>query len=127
MRVAVTGSNGLIGTALVRALEARGDQVVRIVRSGARAPGRIFWDPERGHIDRLEGVDAAVNLAGEPIGRRRWTEKQKQKIMSSRELGPAVLARAMASLSPRPRALLNASAMGFYGERGDDVLTEDAP
>ena len=127
MRVAVTGSSGLIGTALVRALEARGDEVVRIVRSGMRAQGRILWDPERGHIDRLDGIDAAVNLAGEPIGRRRWTEKQKRRITSSRELGTAVLARAMTSQSPKPRVLLNASAMGFYGERGDDVLTEDAP
>jgi len=82
-----------------------------------------------GHIDTaaLQGVDAAVNLAGEPIGRRRWTEKQKQKILSSRESGTALLARALATLSPKPRALLNASAMGYYGERGDEVLTEDSP
>ena len=129
MRVAISGSSGLIGTALVRALEERGNDVVRIVRSGPSSPGCVRWDPGRGRIEAaaLQGIDAFVNLAGEPIGRRRWTDKQKHKILSSRESGTAVLARALAAMTPKPRALLNASAMGYYGERGDDVLTEDSP
>ena len=128
VKIAITGSSGFIGTALVRALEARGDEIVRVVREGPASPGRIMWDPERGVIEpgALVGVDAAVNLAGEPIGRRRWSARQKARIMNGRVHGTEVLATSLASLSPQPGVLISASAMGFYGERGDEVLTEDA-
>jgi uncharacterized protein (TIGR01777 family) len=129
VRIAVTGSTGFIGSAFVRALESRGDRVVRIVRSGAPDEDRVLWDPERGTLDAhaLSGIDAAVNLAGEPIGERRWSDRQKARILSSRERGTTLLSRTLAGLSPRPRALLNASAMGYYGDRGDQVLTEEDP
>jgi uncharacterized protein (TIGR01777 family) len=111
----------------VRALTARGDDVVRVVRSGSSGPGRALWDPDRGHIETsaLEGIDAAVNLAGESIGSRRWTPRQKARIQQSRERGTGLLAQALADLTPRPRVLVSGSAMGFYGNRGDEVMTED--
>ena len=126
VKIAVTGSSGFIGTALVRALEARGDTVVRLVRSGPPGENVVLWDPERGVIDptSLEGIGAAVNLAGEPIGKRRWNADQKAKILNSREHGTALLSRTLAGMSPRPRVLISASAMGYYGDRGDEVLTE---
>lgn len=128
MKIVVTGSSGFIGTATVHALEARGHRVVRLVRSGSAGENRITWDPEHGQLelDALAGIDAAVNLAGEPIGARRWTERQKAKILDSRERTTTLLSQAMIRLSPQPRALLSASAMGYYGERGDELLTESA-
>ncbi|HEV2685907.1 MAG TPA: TIGR01777 family oxidoreductase [Actinomycetota bacterium] len=127
MKIAITGSSGFIGNALVRALESRGDEVVRVVRAGG-GPGKVLWDPELGALEpsTLEGIDAAVNLAGEPIGKRRWTARQKAKIVNGRVHGTGALARSMAALSHRPRVLVSASAMGFYGERGDEILTEDS-
>ena len=127
MKIAITGSSGFIGTALVRALQVRGDEIVRIVRADGGS-GRVLWDPERGNIEEIapEGIDAAVNLAGEPIAKRRWTAAQKARILNSRVRGTAALARSLAALSPRPRVLVSASAMGFYGERGDEMLTETA-
>ena len=125
MKIAITGSSGFIGSALVRALESRGDEIVRLVRDGP-GPGRILWDPDRGELDSraLDGVDAAVNLAGEPIAKRRWTARQKARILNGRVHGTETLARSLASFSPRPRMLISASAMGFYGERGDEILSE---
>ena len=127
MRIAVTGSNGFIGSALVRALESRGDRVVRLVRSGVQAEDRVLWDPERGTLDAeaLSSVDAAINLAGEPIGKRRWSARQKARILDSRERGTTLLSQTLARLSPHPRVLLSASAMGYYGDRGDQLLTEE--
>ena len=128
VKIVVTGSSGFIGTALVRALERRGHRVIRLVRGGAAGEDRVVWDPENGRLDAdaLAGSDAAVNLAGEPIGARRWTERQKARIIDSRERTTTLLSHAMAQLSPRPRSLLSASAMGYYGERGDELLTETA-
>jgi len=114
---------------LVPALEARGHRIVRVVRASEGGPDRVRWDPERGALDAeaLAGVDAAVNLAGEPIGKRRWSARQKARILNSRVRGTETLARDLAALSPRPRVLINASAMGFYGDCGDEVLTEASP
>ena len=131
MDVAVTGSSGLIGTALAEALRDRGDTVRRVVRSepGPDAgPGPfVRWDPEGGTIDAagLAGVDAVVHLAGEGIGNRRWTTEQKRRILQSRTKGTGLLAETLAGLDPRPRVLVSASAIGYYGNRGDEVLTED--
>jgi uncharacterized protein (TIGR01777 family) len=124
--VAVTGSGGLIGRALVRRLQEGGHRVRRVVRSGGEGPDAVRWDPMVGTIDAsaLAGVDAVVNLAGEGIGDHRWTEAQKRRIRDSRVTGTTVLAEAMAALEPRPSVLLNASAVGYYGDRGDEVLTE---
>ena len=126
MDVAVTGSGGLIGRALVRRLQEGGHRVRRVVRSGSEGPDEVRWDPMVGTIDAsaLAGVDAVVNLGGEGIGDHRWTEAQKRRIRDSRVTGTTVLAEAMAALEPRPSVLLNASAVGYYGDRGDEVLTE---
>lgn len=123
MRVLVTGSHGLIGSALVAALEADGHQAVRL----SRGPQ---WDPERAVIDPavLDGVDAVVNLAGEGIGEHRWSDEHKRKVRDSRVNGTSALASAMAGLpeAARPRVLVNGSAVGYYGNRGDVPVTEDS-
>ncbi|MFM7618037.1 MAG: TIGR01777 family oxidoreductase [Actinomycetes bacterium] len=127
MDIAVTGSNGLIGSALIRSLEADGHSVRRLVRGGSTGAGRVAWDPAAGTIDAvgLEGVDAVVHLAGEGIGERRWTPEQKQRILESRTLGTDLIARTIAGLPTPPRVLVSASAVGWYGgQRGDEVLTE---
>lgn len=127
MRVAITGSHGLIGSALVEHLLTVGHQPVRVVR-GDPGPADLAWNPAAGTIDldTLAGVDAVVNLAGEPIGVGRWTADKKHRIRESRVEGTSLLARSMASLDHGPKVLLNASAVGFYGDRGDEVLDEDS-
>lgn len=125
MRVAVTGATGLIGTKLVAALRAHGHEVLGVSRRSGPT-GSLHWDPETGTIDAasFEGLDAVINLAGEPIGAKRWTEEQKRKILDSRERGTSLLARTLASLDAPPRRFLSGSAIGFYGDRGDEVLDE---
>lgn len=126
MDVAVTGSSGLIGTALVRRLTADGHTVRRVVRSGE---GGVRWDPAAGIIDAdaLAGVDAVVHLAGAGIGDHRWTEAYKRLVLESRVQGTGLIAATMAQLDPKPSVLLSGSAVGFYGDRGDEVLTEESP
>jgi len=125
MRIAITGSSGLIGSALVASLEADGHTPVRVVR-GDGGPGTVRWDIEAGHIDAadLEGLDGVVHLAGEGIAEKRWTDDQKRKILESRTQGTALLAGALASLTDKPPVLVSGSAIGFYGDRGDEQLTE---
>lgn len=127
MRIAITGSSGLIGTALRRSLAADGHDVVRVVRSDG-GPGTVRWDIDSGQIDAagLEGLDAVVHLAGEGIGEKRWTQEQKQRILQSRTKGTALLVGALTSLQAKPRVLLSGSAVGFYGDRGDEQLTEQS-
>ena len=125
-RVAITGSSGLVGSALATRLESEGHAVLRLVRGRAGA-GEAHWDPERGRIDAapLEGLSAVVNLAGENIGQR-WTPGVKERIRRSRVEGTALLGGALASLREPPDVLINASAMGIYGDRGDEWLTEES-
>lgn len=127
MRIAITGSSGMIGSALTHRLRAVGHEVVGVSRRGGVA-GTIAWDPERGRIDAtaFEGLDAVVHLAGEPIGARRWSAEQKRRILESRERSTELLARTLAALDDPPRRLLSGSAIGFYGNRGDEVLDEDS-
>jgi uncharacterized protein len=127
MRVIVTGSHGLIGSALVAALVERGDEAVRLVRGNA-GPGEVTWDPAAGQLDAaaLGTVDAAVHLAGTPIADKRWTADQKARILGSRVAGTDLLSRRLAELSPLPSALVSGSAIGLYGNRGDVVLDEDS-
>jgi uncharacterized protein len=124
--VAVTGSTGFIGSVLVDRLRKEGHDVRRVVRRTPTSPDEVRWDPEAGSIDAagLVGVEAVVHLAGEGIADRRWTDEQKRKILESRTLGTDTLAVALASLDPRPTVLVSGSAMGYYGDRGDEVLTE---
>jgi uncharacterized protein (TIGR01777 family) len=126
MRVAVTGAGGLIGSALTTALTGAGHEVTPLVRRPARA-GEAAWDPEAGTIDAesLAGVDAAVHLAGETVDGR-WTEAKKRRIRESRVKGTRLLAETLARLDPRPKALVCASAIGYYGDRGDEPLTEES-
>jgi uncharacterized protein (TIGR01777 family) len=125
VRVAVSGSSGLIGTALCRALVGRGDEVVRLVRRPP-GPGEAAWDPAAGRVDEgaLAGADAVVNLAGAGIGDRRWTPGRRRELVASRVDATSVLARALAAAGERPRVLVNASAVGVYGDRGDELLDE---
>ncbi len=126
MHIAITGSHGLIGTALTRRLTGAGHTVTPVTRSGG---GGIGWDPVTGEIDAagFEGVDAVVHLAGAGIGDRRWTPAVKATIRDSRLDGTALLATTLAGLDNPPSTLLSGSAMGFYGDRGDEVLTEQSP
>ncbi|MDQ1401550.1 MAG: uncharacterized protein QOK20_3482 [Acidimicrobiaceae bacterium] len=128
MRIAVTGSHGLIGSALVSELERQGHDVVALVR-GSAGPGRIAWDPEAGQLDaaHLAGVDAAVHLAGQPIADKRWTAEQKRKILDSRVASTDLLARRLAEAQPRPSVLVSGSAIGYYGDRGDAIVDESSP
>ena len=126
MKVAVTGASGLIGSALVSELENRGDQVLRIGRT-ARQEGDIVWDPMEGTLDPslIEAVDAVVNLAGETI-EGRWTAKKKKKILESRVKGTQLLSQTFQRLDAPPRIFVSSSASGFYGDRGEEILTESS-
>lgn len=129
MIVAVTGSSGLIGRALVPALEEHGHEVRRLVRRAPSAPGEVRWDPAAGTIDEagLAGIDAAVHLAGEGIAEKRWNEEQKRKILDSRVQGTTLLATTLAGLDPKPTVLLSASGIDYYGDGGERELTEASP
>lgn len=127
-RVAISGATGLIGRALAQRLGARGVTVQRLVRGDRRQPGDIRWDPAGGTIDSaaLEGVDAVVHLAGEPIAER-WTDSARVRIRESRVRGTETIARAVAELARRPRVLVSASAVGYYGsDHGDEWLDESS-
>lgn len=124
MKVAVSGTSGLLGNALVRALQADGHEVFRLVRKRPESPEEILWYPEV-DTDRLRGVDAVVHLVGETLVGR-WTSHQREAIRESRVAGTRLLASALAHMSGGPRVLLCASATGFYGSRGAEELTEDA-
>ncbi len=129
MKVAVTGASGLIGTALQPALQRAGHEVVRLVRRPTRSAEEIRWDPGNRSLEpsALCDVDAVVHLAAAGIGDRRWTAKRKAEILDSRVDGTATISAAIAAAEPRPRILLSASAVGFYGDGGARVLTETSP
>jgi uncharacterized protein (TIGR01777 family) len=125
MDIAVTGSTGLIGSALNSRLRELGHRPIALVRS-APTGDQIRWDPAAGTIDAasLNGIDAVVHLAGAGIGDKRWTESYKREIKDSRTKGTAVLSEALASLDRPPQVFLSGSAIGIYGNRGDETLTE---
>ena len=129
MEIVVSGASGFIGSRLVPALERRGHRVVRLTRGDAAGDGdSIVWDPAAGQLDAasLEGTDAVVHLAGESIGERRWSEQQKARLLQSRTRGTSLLSEALAGLDRPPSVLLSGSAIGIYGDRGDEILTEEA-
>jgi uncharacterized protein len=130
MRLLISGSSGLVGSALRPALVRGGHPIGRLLRSGAAAgPDDRLWDPPAGRLDpaALQGVDAVVHLAGESIAAGRWTVARKERIRKSRVEGTQLLSRAIADATPRPAVLVSASAVGFYGDRDDEVLRETSP
>jgi uncharacterized protein (TIGR01777 family) len=127
MLVAVTGASGLIGTAVVRRLQAEGHQVLRLTRSRPSGPDQVQWDPMAGRLDpdALAKADAVVHLAARNIGDRlRWTAATKRDLLQTRVEGTGLVAETVAGLAEGPRVLVCASGVGFYGDRGDEVLTE---
>ena len=127
MKIAVSGASGFIGSALVPALAASGHDVIRLVRRESSGPSEVSWDPAAGSLDPegLGGVDAIVNLSGATI-ERRWTASRKREIIDSRVDTSSLLARTAAALEPRPAVFLCAGGAGVYGDRGDEVLTEES-
>jgi uncharacterized protein (TIGR01777 family) len=127
MRVVVSGASGLVGASLTAALRARGDEVSALVRRPPAA-GEARWDPAAGSIDAgaLEGADAVVHLAGAGIGDKRWSTQRRREIETSRVESTSLLARTMAGLVRPPATMVSASAVGIYGDRGDEELTEDS-
>ena len=126
MKVVIGGANGLIGSALLAALRARGDQVIALVRK-PRGPGEVKWDGRTVSPGAFDGADAVVNLAGANIGARRWSEAYKKEILDSRLEPTRAFVEGMRATRPRPRAFVNASAAGVYGGRGDEEVTEETP
>lgn len=129
MRIAITGSHGLIGSALTRSLRTDGHEVVRLVRHPARTGDEVEWDPSRRYVDAggLYGCEAVVHLAGAGVADHRWTAAYKKEIRDSRVLGTTAIAEAVASLDAPPRVLVCGSAIGFYGDTGDRAVDETAP
>jgi uncharacterized protein len=125
-RVLVSGASGLIGKALLASLQARGDAVARLVRGSARADGEITWDPARPlRPQSVSGFEAVIHLAGESIVGR-WTAAKKRRILDSRVEGTRHLAEALAEAAKPPRVLVSASAIGYYGDRGNETLLEES-
>jgi uncharacterized protein len=128
MRVLVSGSSGFIGSALLSALGSSGHTPLRLVRGPAEGPDQISWDIEAARLDpnSLTGVEAVVHLAGAGIADHRWTADYKREILDSRVASTALLARTLTKMDKPPSVLVSSSAVGYYGDRGDEVLTEDS-
>lgn len=128
-RIAIAGASGFIGSALARHLESMGHAVIRIGRREDPRHGNIRWDPDKGVLDPagLAGVRIVINLCGENTGQQRWTPAYKKKLIDSRVVTTDLLSRTIAKLDPRPRVLVNMSAIGYYGDRGDEEIDEESP
>ncbi|MBD0371230.1 MAG: TIGR01777 family protein [Pyrinomonadaceae bacterium] len=129
MKILVSGASGLVGNAVVGRLSSRGAHVLRLVRKPSPdQSSEILWNPQKGieAAGKLEGLDAVIHLAGEPIAEGRWTEDKKRRIRESRVVGTKILAEALAGLERKPSAFLSASAIGYYGSRGSEILTEES-
>ncbi|MCC6980473.1 MAG: TIGR01777 family oxidoreductase [Candidatus Melainabacteria bacterium] len=126
MKVAITGSTGLVGKKIVARLEGGGHQVVKLVRGKPKDQSEFSWDPMGGKIDpkAFEGADAVIHLAGENIASKRWSSEQKAKIKQSRVKGTELIAHTIAIMDNPPRTLISTSAVGYYGSRGSEMLSE---
>jgi uncharacterized protein (TIGR01777 family) len=126
MKILISGSHGLVGSALVQSLVKDGHEVVRLVRHNPQAGSEIEWHPnqDRLNLQDIEGFDAIVHLAGESIASGRWDDEKKRAIRESRVKGTTLLSQTLAQLSQPPSVFMSASAIGYYGNRGDEVLTE---
>lgn len=129
MRILLSGSSGFIGKPLLQFLKNRGDEVVSLVRSPSSSAAAICWDPVRGRVckDDFEGFDAVIHLAGENIGKGRWTKQRKQSIFMSRCRDSWLLSQVLTRLYSPPKTVICASAIGYYGDRGEEILTEESP
>jgi hypothetical protein len=131
MNILVSGSTGLVGTALIPALASAGHEVVRLVRSNSKSPSKemVHWNPDANYIDAagLDGLDAIVHLAGESIASGRWNGAKKSRIRESRVRGTRLLCETLSHAASPPGTLICASAIGYYGDRGDELLTESSP
>ncbi len=128
LTIAITGASGLIGSTLAAFLKTGGHRVIRLVRRPSTSKNDVLWNTTSGvrEKEKLEGVDAVVHLAGENLFAPRWTEAKKRRIYDSRVQGTKLLARDLAGLSRKPRVFISSSAIGIYGDRGDEELTEDS-
>lgn len=128
MKLLISGASGLIGSALKNALSARGDQILALTRRTSGADNEITWDPASNQIDtaRLNNLDGVIHLAGESIASGRWTPAQKARIRDSRVLGTTLLAQTLTQLATPPKVFISASAIGYYGHRDDDMLSESS-
>ncbi len=126
LRIAMTGASGLLGTSLQTLLHAEGHSVIPLVRK--REQAGVFWDPEGGSLDsrELEGVDAVIHLAGENVGGGAWTAERKARILDSRVKGTRLLCQALVKMGRPPKTLISASAIGYYGDRGEELLEESS-
>jgi uncharacterized protein len=128
MRILITGASGLIGTALRKSFEKKGYEMLLASRGEPRAENDIQWNADAGFIDedlpRLEGIDAVIHLAGESISALRWTDEKKKSIRDSRVHGTRTMIETFARLEKKPKVFISASAIGFYGDRGDEEMTE---
>ena len=127
MKTLITGSSGLIGTELISHLRGAGHETVRLVRRPA-GPGEVTWNPPAGTIDSagLDGIEAVVHLAGAGIGDKRWSAAYRREILESRTVTTDLLARTLATMATPPKVLLSGSAIGWYGDRGDELLDESS-
>jgi len=128
MRILITGASGLIGTALQKSFEEKGYEMLLASRSEPKSERDIQWNADAGFADedllRLEGLDAVIHLAGESISALRWTDEKKKAIRDSRVHGTRTMIEAFARLEKKPKVFISASAIGFYGDRGDEEMTE---
>lgn len=130
MKILISGASGLVGTHLIPTLEAKGDEVYRLVRKATQSSVEIQWDAAKGFSDgeqlKLENFDAVVHLAGDNVASENWSDEKKRKIKESRTVGTKVLVEALAKTKNPPKHFISASAIGFYGNRGDEICTEDS-
>lgn len=128
MKVLISGASGLVGTELAKQLKANGDTPLKLVRRPVRASDEVFWNPEKGELDPkvMEEVDAVVNLAGATTGKIPWTKKYMREIVDSRINSTRTLVNAINAAESKPKVLISGSASGIYGDRGDELLTEQS-
>jgi len=129
VRILISGASGFVGTPLSYFLRSQGHDVIPLVRPSERQPSSVVWDPQKGlaRQEDFENFDAVIHLAGEPLTFARWSKEKQKAILTSRTIGTMFLSHLLSSVSSPPKVLLTASAIGYYGNRGDDTLTEQSP